>query len=85
MNGLPINLVVEPGKPLNSVFVEIVVLLTTSLQIALPTNVIDARNLATSLLNVLNKPQSALLVLLAMTPTTYTVTALTMSAEDAVH
>ena len=54
MNGLPINLVVELEKLLNSVFVEIVVLLTTSLQIVLPTNVTDTRNLVILLSNVMS-------------------------------
>ena len=85
INGLLISLAIETEKLLNSMSVEIVVLLTTSLQIVLLTNVTDIRNLVTLLLNALNKPQSILLVLLAMTPTTYTETALTMSAGDAVH
>jgi hypothetical protein len=85
MNGLPINLVVKIGKLLNSMSVEIVVLLTTSLQIVLPTNVTDARNLVTLLLNVLNKPQSVLPALPVITPTIYIETVPIMSAEDAVH
>jgi len=85
MNELPINLVVKIEKLLNSVSVEIVVLLTTSLQIVLPTNVTDARNLVTLLLNVLNKPQSILLALPVMTLTIYIETVPIMSAEDAVH
>ena len=85
INRLPINLIVELGKLLNSVSVEIVVLLTTSLQIVLPTNVTDARNLVILLSNVLNKPQSVLPALPAITPTIYIETVPIMSAEDAVH
>jgi hypothetical protein len=85
MNGLLISPAVKTEKLLNNEFVGIVVLLTTSLPIVLPTNVTDARNLATSLLNALNKPQDVPPALLARTLTIYTETALIMSAEDAVH
>ena len=76
---------IKTKKPLNSMSVEIVVLLTTSLQIVLPINVTNARNLVTLLLNVLNKPQSVLPALPAITPTIYIKTVPIMSAEDAVH
>ena len=85
MNGLLISLAIELEKLLNSVFVEIVVLLTTSLQIVLPTNVTDARNLVILLSNVPSKPQSVLPALPAITPTIYIETVPIMSAEDAVH
>jgi hypothetical protein len=85
MNGLLIILAGKTEKLLNNVSVEIVGLLTTFLQIVLPTNVIDARNLATLLLNALNKPRNVPPVLLVMTPTIYIGTAPIMSAEDAVH
>ena len=85
MNELLISLAVELEKLLNGVFVKIVVLLTTSLQIVLPTNVTDIRNLVTLLLNVLNKHQSVLSAIPAMTPNIYIETVPIMSAEDAVH